>query len=138
MQQNKTWAWMIGIIVVLLVGALGYTWYASRHTSNNTLGTPAKNRDQPTDNFTQEGNLVENNPGLRPGVWYLVYDKPGASASTVELMFTDASKCTIGTLVETCVANDIVLGARVRITGYNSGSQVFVHSYIQLDLEQKG
>ena len=137
-QKSKTWAWVIGIVVLLLGVALGYTWYVSRHNLASNPANQSANGDQTTDNFREEGNMVENNPGLKPGVWYLVYDQPGAAASTVELVFTDTSKCTIGTLVETCVANDIVLGARARIIGYNDGSKVFVHSYTQVDLEQKG
>ncbi len=39
------------------------------------------------------GHLVKDNPGLKVGVWYLVYEKPGTPALTVELLFDEKSVC---------------------------------------------
>ena len=47
-------------------------------------------------NFDETGHFVKDNPGLKPGVWYLVYEKPGAPALTAELMFNDKSICIWG------------------------------------------
>ncbi|PIR41472.1 MAG: hypothetical protein COV31_01190 [Candidatus Yanofskybacteria bacterium CG10_big_fil_rev_8_21_14_0_10_46_23] len=50
----------------------------------------APNGDQPSPvNFTQEGNVVRDNPGFKPGVWYLVYEQSGSSALTKELDLAD-------------------------------------------------
>lgn len=45
------------------------------------VSTPAA----PAAMFDQEGNLVRNNPGMKAGVWYLVYEKPGQPALGSEL-----------------------------------------------------
>jgi hypothetical protein len=44
-------------------------------------------------NFNETGHLVKDNPGLKPGVWFLVYEKPGVPALTTELSFDSGSKC---------------------------------------------
>lgn len=46
--------------------------------------------------FDEVGHFVKDNPGLKPGVWYLIYEKPGAAALSAELIFDDKSVCTWG------------------------------------------
>jgi len=41
---------------------------------------------EPTD-FLKIGNLVQNNPGLEPGIPYLIYEEPGQPALSVKLEF---------------------------------------------------
>lgn len=47
-------------------------------------------------NFDETGHFVKDNPGLKPGVWYLIYEKPGAPALMAELVFDDKSTCVWG------------------------------------------
>jgi hypothetical protein len=42
-------------------------------------------------NFSKIGNLVQDSPGLKPGVPYLLYEEPGQPALSVELEFDDLS-----------------------------------------------
>ena len=53
-------------------------------------------------NFDETGHFVKDNPGLKPGVWYLVYEKPGAPALIAELVFDDKSICTWGDVKGAC------------------------------------
>jgi len=43
--------------------------------------------------FSEEGNLLINNPGLETEAWYLSYEKPGSPGLTVKLFFDEESKC---------------------------------------------
>lgn len=65
-------------------------------------------------NFTATGNLVKNNPGLKPDVWYLIYEKPGAPALRVELKFNNVDTTSFSQ------------GERVSIEGMLQGSVVTV------------
>lgn len=66
--------------------------------------------------FSETGNLVRDNPGAPPGVWQLVYEKPGAPALTVSLDFSGFASTTL------------VQGARVHVWGTLLGSTVHVLS----------
>lgn len=43
--------------------------------------------------FDETGHFIKDNPGLKPGVWYLSYEKPGQPALYKELVFDDKSIC---------------------------------------------
>jgi hypothetical protein len=53
-------------------------------------------------NFDEMGHFVKDNPGLKPNVWYLVYEKPGAPAMTIELVFDSGSVCIWGEKLGIC------------------------------------
>lgn len=53
-------------------------------------------------NFNETGHLVINNPGLTPGVWYLIYEKPGAPALYKQLSFEEGSICSFNGNKGTC------------------------------------
>ncbi len=65
--------------------------------------------------FDRTGNLVRDNPGLPLGVWFLLYEAPGAPALTAELMFTTASQCIADGASMDC--DDIEVGTRARVRG---------------------
>lgn len=80
----------------------------------------------PTDrnvNFSEIGNLVFNNPGLKADTWYLIYEKPGSAALSAELRFDSESKCENGPC-----PGSIAEGERVRIDGIATTSIVLVRS----------
>lgn len=75
--------------------------------------------------FSQEGNLIQNNPGLEPGVWYLAYEEPGAPGLTARLQFDHESRCGSADMLTLCnISFD--QGMRVHIQGTQSGNVVRV------------
>lgn len=72
--------YIIASILIILIALAGYFIFADRISDNNIpVGV----------NFLEEGNLTINNPGQKPDVWYLVYEKPGFPAISVELKKED-------------------------------------------------
>lgn len=57
--------------------------------------------------FSSEGNVMRNNPGQKPNVWYFVYERPGAPALSLELDLNSVQAPYI----------DLSQGERVRVTG---------------------
>src|SRR5690606_12481542 len=64
------------------------------------------------------------NPGLPPGVWFLLYEDPGAPALTAELQFTTTSQCTAGGASISC--DDLEVGTRARVRGIEADGVVQV------------
>lgn len=95
------------------------------------LGSPATETvSQSVINFDQIGHFVKNNPGLKPSVWYLVYEKPGSPAITTELSFTPMSICEYNG--KTGICPDVLLpsSALTRVQGYMDNGIVSVISAI--------
>ena len=88
-----------------------------------SAGTPATS-------FSAMGNLVKDNPGLAPGAWYLVFEKPGSPAVTIELSFDAKSLCILNGTVSPCRPSDFVPGERVTVDGEESSGTVGVVSLI--------
>jgi hypothetical protein len=78
----------------------------------------------PQIDFERTGNLVRNNPGLPPGVWFLLYEEPGATALTVELEFAAESSCVIEVQATAC--DVLEPGSRVVVAGVRSEGHVRV------------
>lgn len=76
------------------------------------------------DSFRQNGNLIKDNPGLPPGVWYLSFDSPGKAGNIVPIVLS-STHCTNtdGTL---CTTEELTSGMRVRILGAEEGKSVTV------------
>jgi len=81
-------------------------------------------------NFSETGNLVKDNAGLKAGVWYLVYEKPGASALYVELKFSEDSLCQIGATSQSCQTVILEQGDRAEVLGWEKGEAVIVKSMV--------
>ncbi len=64
-------------------------------------------------NFNQVGNLLRDNPGLKPGVWYLSYGEPGKPGLKAELQFISQN-------------SDLQIGERVHIEGHETNEVVIV------------
>lgn len=73
--------------------------------------------------FSADGNVVRNNPGLKPDVWYLVYEEPGVPARTVELEFTEIA------------TPALAQGQRVHVEGVARDSKVLVSSITSVQEE---
>lgn len=78
------------------------------------------------DSFQQVGNLIKDNPGLLPGVWYISFDSPGAPAQAVALSFETPTLCTIAKDGTPCPTPILTAGVRVRILGNTAGETVTV------------
>ena len=63
--------------------------------------------DGETITFAKAGAITVNNPGLKPGVPYLVYEEPGKPAVTQQLVINEMSVCVSGTGSLPCVAMSV-------------------------------
>ncbi len=77
-------------------------------------------------NFTKEGNLSKNNPGLKKDIWYLVYEEQGAPALKVELEFNDKSLCVVNSSTSVCEVASLKTGDRYKIEGFNQDGKLTV------------
>ena len=101
--------------ISLLVAAIG-VWYVSRSPTIEP---------GPGIAFSAEGNATRNNPGQKPNVWYLLYEKPGAPGLSVELDLNSVSAPYIS----------LEQGERVRVVGTLVGSIVIVNSITPVPVE---
>lgn len=125
---------IIVLVIILLVGlgAIGYFgWEAFRGSPNNGNGTTTPtstngNNNGGQINFMGEGNLVRNNPGLKPNIWYLVYEQTDAPALTVELSFNNSSVCLFSVTSVDCSKLSMPNGSRAQVQGAQVGNVVTV------------
>lgn len=76
--------------------------------------------------FDETGHFVKDNPGLKPGVWYLVYEKPGSPALYKELVFDNQSVCMLNGKQGTCPDVFFPSSALTQVRGMISGEVVRV------------
>ncbi len=112
--MNFDWRTWVGIILIPLI-ALG-VWYVLSQIDT----APA-----PGESFVHEGNLLKDNPGFEPGVWYLSYEEAGAPGLAVKLVFDGESRCGSEGMLKVC---DISFdqGERVHIEGIKENDVVRV------------
>lgn len=65
--------------------------------------------------FQETGVLERDNFGLKPGTWYLMYQNPGSSALTIELVFAGGVN-----------TGGLFVGDRVVVTGTKQNDKVVV------------
>lgn len=100
--------WLIPAVLAAIILASIYYWSKDEHDDNN--------QNPPVEvNFRQEGNIVQNNPGLKPNVWFLIYEQPGQAALSKEL---DLSEINLSMTLEN--------GMRVKIEGVETDNIVKV------------
>ncbi|OGY92707.1 MAG: hypothetical protein A3B31_01615 [Candidatus Komeilibacteria bacterium RIFCSPLOWO2_01_FULL_53_11] len=80
---------------------------------------------------TLTGILVQNNPGMEKDAWYLAYEKPGAPALSVKLLFTSTSVCQF-TAIHDC-ATFLPTADRVSVEGWQSGNEITVRTLTVLE-----
>lgn len=100
---------LLAILFACLIGAIWLLF------GQNRLGAPGK----PTANF-QETGYIENRTNQQENGFFLLYEKPGAPALSVTLIFDNNSVCDIdltSSCMEAVAENRLPPGLRVRVTG---------------------
>lgn len=100
--------------IVLILAVLGVYKFSTRTKPPVTA---------PGVNFTEFGNLIFGNPGLKTDTWYLIYEKPGSAANSAELKFDSESICLGGVC-----PGGIAVGKRVKVEGIATTSIVLVRN----------
>jgi len=75
--------------------------------------------------FSADGNVTRNNPGQKPDVWYLAYEKPGSPGLSVELDLNSAQNPDI----------KLAQGERVHVEGTRRGSILTVQTITAISAE---
>ena len=73
-------------------------------------------------NFSNEGNIMINNPGFIENTWYLSYKISGTSANSAKLSFDKDSICRN----ESNSCSELISGEKVEIRGIDNGEEVLV------------
>lgn len=135
--MKKTILYILVLVVVIIIGVKFFspedTWICQkgewvRH-GNPSADKPVSGCGENSDaivNFTETGHLVKDNPGLKAGVWYLVYEKPGAPALTTELSFDGKSECAYNGQAGTCPDVLLPSSALTKVEGVETGDVVRV------------
>ncbi len=103
----------LGVIVLALVG-----WYL--YASQAPLPPPEEEI-----NFAHEGVVIKDNPGFKPGVWFLSYEEPGSPGLSVELDLNSVPSPIIS----------LTQGERVSVQGELRDSVVTVRTITSLSAE---
>jgi len=104
------------IIIIFFIGSV-YWIYQSISATKESGDIEQINPPLEVENFDEQGNLVQNNPGMQPDKWYLIYEKPGQMALNKKLEFTSSSVCFQNTESYICDEEKLQIGARVHIIG---------------------
>jgi hypothetical protein len=104
---------IVGALAILVIVAGGVLWYWSAPPSPDAI------------TFSADGNLTRNNPGQKPDVWFLIYEKPGSPGLSVEL--------DLNSVVAPYIS--LTQGERVQVTGTLRGSVVIAQSITPVSVE---
>ncbi|MDD5098229.1 MAG: hypothetical protein PHD31_00680 [Candidatus Pacebacteria bacterium] len=110
MLKEKGISMVIMFLSVLVLGIFSVFIYHQFFSNDSSIEE---------NNFIKTGNLVKDNPGLEPGVWYLVYEMPGSPAINKKLSFDDKSIC-----FDSC--SELIQGEKVIIKGIENNGIVLV------------
>lgn len=78
--------------------------------------------------FSKTGNLIRNNPGFEPDVWFLSYEEPGKPGLNARLELADCSSCTVSGVATPCEELALENGTRVTVTGVTEENGVLVRT----------
>jgi hypothetical protein len=95
------------VLILILALIFGLIYFSYNKQSDN-------NGNVTEINFRKSGHIFINNPGFKPGVWYLTYEEPGQPALSKELKITGRNL-------------DIQTGQTVYVEGYESSGEVEVN-----------
>ena len=117
--------YIAGIVALLLVSTGLFLWTfktspAEKSAFGGGIGSNMGSSTRPElpKNFTAEGTIVKDNPGLEPHAWYLVYETSGQPTKTVKLLFHDQKSICVGkTASGTCNPKVFIKGRHVRVEG---------------------
>ena len=76
--------------------------------------------------FSKTGNIVRDNPGYPEGVWFLIFEEPGSPAISKALYFNEDSVCMISEEEETCDPDEMEVGSRVEVEGFEKEDEIEV------------
>ena len=105
------------IVALVMCGGLIYWFVTHGGTSDVTL--------TPGSSFAGDGHIVKDGAGLKPGVWYLSYEKAGAATNT-ELVFSNESVCAGKTASGQCQPSLFIKGRAAHVEGIVSDGSVRV------------
>ena len=136
--MNKKIFLIIGIVIVVNLGLFIY-FRSQKQTKLAPASSQPDSVDQPVDqdlpsadasqpsaresDFSVSGNLIgDGNP------WTLIYDDPatGSPAATLDLVFTDQSRCDFGQGDTSCTPMYYEVGTGIEATGQKDGSKLTV------------
>lgn len=84
--------------------------------------------------FRETGNMARLHPELNGGRWFLIYEKPGAPAIPVPLVFPESTRCLKhGMRVRSCLTMKLPDGVHVHIEGFVRDGEVVVGTLTFLD-----
>jgi len=113
----------ISVLVILAIGLALYFF-----TTQKPIEVP---------DFSKEGNLIKDNPGLTPGVWYLSYESSGAPALAKKLQFDAQSKCGAVGELKTC-DQLFSQGQQARVEGVENGDTIQIQTLTFIESPETG
>lgn len=114
--------WQIVIPAVLLGLAFSIFIFTQSSAPEGDQAAIPPPPPEPLLDFIALGHLVKNNPGLKPDIWYLVYERPGEPALYAELLFTENSECSFGGTKGICPDVLLPSSALTEIQGVRQGN----------------
>jgi hypothetical protein len=118
------WKISVGILLLPLIALA--VWFGLTQYALNPKAVP----------FSHEGNLIKDNPGFEPGIWYLSYEEPGSPGHSVVLVFDQNSRC--GSEENQTVCNiSFQQGERVRIEGEQRDGVVLVKKLVYRNISNE-
>jgi hypothetical protein len=131
--MKKTFLWT-GIFILIIAGVFAAvtmtplgTYMFNTEPEEGTQATIEKE----IITFSKIGVVVENNPGLQPGVPYIVYEEPGSPGLYQSLSFDARSICVTVSGASPCIVMEDRIdatfsGNRVLLQGITQGENVLV------------
>lgn len=110
--MNKYLLVTIGVLILILGTLYLYT------SKSPTLS-------EQESSFSHDGVVLKDNPGFKPGVWFLSYEEPGSPGLSVELNLNSVEVSHIS----------LSQGERVRVEGTLYGNVVAVRTITSLSVE---
>lgn len=119
--NDKKFFWVATVLIIL--GLVLFVFYFQKNSNSNLNGDATLG-----ESWTKTGYLIKNNPGFKPGVWYLSYESAGTAAQSQELILVNTEcKNSIGNFD----CSQLKPGDRVEVFGtQDSGQPVQVSNII--------
>jgi hypothetical protein len=105
---------------LLLIGAGWYVYKKVKADGEDTFIVV------PTFTFSEEGTLTKDNPGMKKGAWYLVYNESESTSQSIRLEIPSESICAVHGVGKRCSQVELEKGAQVNIQGTLDGDHVTV------------
>jgi hypothetical protein len=111
--MNKT----VVLVILLMVVSFGVAFLLSPRETNAPTDEPIEESQNEVGTFNEVGNIVKDNPGMEPGLWYVVYEQAGSPAVSKVLEFLPTSICVQNAGNNPCEPELFNQGNRVRVEG---------------------